>query len=209
MKSVVASVGQVSSSNSNNKSWSSSSDVSKKSGSGSSSGGAHTICFSIKQRRDQEVTLPATSFPLESSSSEEDLDDLEEEERERRAQEREERRKWRKMKREQFEKERREKKEKDDRAKRQEEEKRLKQEKETLKLKELEEQENASGDEEMYDIFKYGKGTNYGRRDFTVFFMEQELLTQFLLVMDCNFLCSWLFIDEPARALGRTIFNLW
>ena len=116
-----------------------------------------TISFSIKQRKDQEVHLPATSFPLESSSSEEESEDLNEEEREKRQQEREERRAWRKMKREQFEREKRERKEREERRQKEEQEKKQREERELQRLRELEEQEDASGNEEMYDIFKYGK----------------------------------------------------
>lgn len=113
----------------------------------SSSGAHNTISFKLKLRKDQEVTLPATSFPLESSSSEEETEDLDSEERERRALEKQQRREWRQMKREQFEKEKKDKKEKEDLDRHLDEKE---------KLKALEDQENASGDEDMYDIFKYG-----------------------------------------------------
>ena len=69
----------------------------------SRNGGSRTISFSIKSR-EQEVSLTShTTFPIESSTSEED-EDMEEEEKERRRVEREQRRQARKLREEVLEK---------------------------------------------------------------------------------------------------------
>ncbi|KAF2366726.1 Suppressor of white apricot N-terminal domain [Trinorchestia longiramus] len=135
-----------------------------------------TISFKLKQRKDQECALPPTSFPLESSSSEEDLENLDADEREKREQQRQERRQWRQMKREQFEREKRERKLREEREKEEREirmrEEQANQEKtlqntgmETDRLKALQEEENASADEEMYDIFKYAQENKTREQD--------------------------------------------
>lgn len=63
------------------------------------------ISFSFKQRKTEgSVTLPPTSFPLESSSSDEDVENMEEAERRKWLEEKIERQKWRHMRREQAEK---------------------------------------------------------------------------------------------------------
>ncbi|KAA0184534.1 hypothetical protein HAZT_HAZT003335 [Hyalella azteca] len=121
-----------------------------------------TISFKLKQRKDQEVTLPPTSFPLESSSSEEDLENLDAEEQQKRQELRQERRRWRQMKREQFEQEKKERKlrEEELEKKRAEEAKRaaMKNYDEYERPKAMQEdEENSSADEEMYDIFKYAQ----------------------------------------------------
>ncbi|ROT82913.1 hypothetical protein C7M84_023898 [Penaeus vannamei] len=139
-----------------------------KSRSGSSEGGAgsstskkdkrgnnkqpSTISFSIKSR-EQEVNLDRHStFPVESSST--DDEDMEEEERERRRMEREERRRKRKLK----EKEERERREREER------ERREKEEKERLMEKPDESTDASDDNEDVYDIFKYaqemGKSTD-------------------------------------------------
>ncbi|XP_063606656.1 protein suppressor of white apricot-like [Penaeus indicus] len=139
-----------------------------KSRSGSSEGGAgsssskkdkrgnnkqpSTISFSIKSR-EQEVNLDRHStFPVESSST--DDEDMEEEERERRRMEREERRRKRKLK----EKEERERREREER------ERREKEEKERLIEKPDESTDASDDNEDVYDIFKYaqemGKSTD-------------------------------------------------
>jgi flagellar motility protein MotE (MotC chaperone) len=121
-----------------------------------------TISFKLKQRKDQEVTLPPTSFPLESSSSEEDLENLDAEEQQKRQDLRQERRRWRQMKREQFEQEKKERKlrEEEQEMKRAEEANRAAMKNygdEYERLKAMQEDENSSADGEMYDIFKYGE----------------------------------------------------
>ncbi|KAG7174056.1 suppressor of white apricot-like [Homarus americanus] len=104
-----------------------------------------TISFSIKSR-EQEVNLDRHStFPVESSST--DDEDMEDEERERRRIEREERRRKRKLK------------EKEERERREREEKERKEKEEREKVMEkAEESTDASGDnEDVYDIFKYAQ----------------------------------------------------
>lgn len=104
-----------------------------------------TISFSIKSR-EQEVNLDRHStFPVESSST--DDEDMDEEERERRKIEREERRRKRKLK-EKEERERREKEEK---------ERREKLEKEKMADKAEESSEASDDNEDVYDIFKYAQ----------------------------------------------------
>ncbi|XP_071534654.1 uncharacterized protein su(w[a]) [Panulirus ornatus] len=104
-----------------------------------------TISFSIKSR-EQEVNLDRHStFPVESSST--DDEDMEEEERERRRIEREERRRKRKLK----EKEERERREREERERKEKEEREKMMEK-------AEESTDASGDnDDVYDIFKYAQ----------------------------------------------------
>ncbi|XP_069941663.1 splicing factor, suppressor of white-apricot homolog [Cherax quadricarinatus] len=106
-----------------------------------------TISFSIKSR-EQEVNLDRHStFPVESSST--DDEDMEEEEREKRRIEREERRRKRKLK------------EKEERERREREERERKEKEEREKMEKIEESTDASGDnEDVYDIFKYGKLTH-------------------------------------------------
>ncbi|KAB7496494.1 Splicing factor, suppressor of white-apricot-like protein [Armadillidium nasatum] len=113
-------------------------------------GANRTISFSIKSR-DQEVSLTShTTFPIESSTSEED-EDMSDGEKERRKVDREQRRQARKLK---EEKERKEREEflKKERIRKEKEEEERKKEKERQAA-----EDESSGNEDLYDIFKYAQ----------------------------------------------------
>ena len=107
------------------------------------SGSGRSISFSIRSRDHDQSVTSHTSFPVESSTSDEN-EDIDDEEREKRRAEREKRRVARREKerreREDFLRKERERKEKED---------------EDRRKKRLEGE--SSGNEDLYDIFKYGK----------------------------------------------------
>lgn len=146
-----------------------------------------TISFSIKSR-EQDVNLDRHStFPVESSSS--DDEDMDEEEKEKRRLEREERRRKRKIK----EKEERERREREERERKEREEKEREKEKEKVAEK-MEESTDASGDnDDMYDIFKYGKCCFIG----TVKILETGRNNACLCA-----LCMSCMVSKGARAKG-------
>ncbi|KAK4312587.1 hypothetical protein Pmani_015997 [Petrolisthes manimaculis] len=145
--------GNGNSSNSSNCSNSSSSSSSN--GNNNNSKQSSTISFSIKSR-EQDVNLDRHStFPVESSSS--DDEDMDEEEREKRREEREERRRKRKLK------------EKEERERREREEKERKEKEEKEKISEEKDDStdgsgDNGGDDDMYDIFKYAQEIGHDNR---------------------------------------------
>ena len=97
-----------------------------------------SIKFSIKTKETEGALTSHTTFPIESSTSEED-ENMEDSERERRRHERQLRREKRK------EKEQKERKEREAFFK-----------KEKLRRDKLKMEDDSSGNEDLYDIFKYG-----------------------------------------------------